>query len=118
MRTGGKREIRAHSKCFLGTDASMQLDRVGYTITTDVRRGAKGQEPPKLAEEVLSSRDDMIAVEAFFKNVRERKQPAANPETGHLATNVGHLMNIAWQTGRTIRWDAAKEQVIGDPEAQ
>jgi predicted dehydrogenase len=117
MRVGSKRETRAHSKCFLGTEASMQLDRVGYVITSDFRRGPKGMEPPKVAEEVLSIKDDMIAVEGFFKNVRERKQPAANPETCHLATNVGHLMNIAWQTGRTIRWDAEKEQAIGDAEA-
>jgi hypothetical protein len=68
-------------------------------------------------EEVLAADDHMDAVRIFLDNVRQRKQPFANVETGHLATNVGHLMNIAWQTGRTIRWDGAKEQVVGDPEA-
>jgi hypothetical protein len=30
---------------------------------------------------------------------------------------VAHLGNIAFRTGRKIRWDAAKEEVVGDPEA-
>lgn len=95
----------------------MQLDRVGYTITTDVRRTERPPAPPKVAEEVLSSHDDMIAGQFFIQNLRDRKQPFASVETAHHATNVGHLMNIAWQTGRTIRWDGAKEQVLGDPAA-
>jgi hypothetical protein len=24
---------------------------------------------------------------------------------------------ISWRTGRSLEWDAAKEQIIGDPEA-
>ena len=30
---------------------------------------------------------------------------------------VGHLLNVARQVRRAIRWDGAKEQVINDPEA-
>ena len=26
-------------------------------------------------------------------------------------------MNIAWKVGRKIRWDAEKEEVLDDPEA-
>jgi predicted dehydrogenase len=117
MRMGAKRDTRTHSKMFLGTGASMQLDRVGYTITEELRRASRPPVPPKVIEEVLAADDHMDAVRIFLDNVRQRKQPFANVETGHLATNVGHLMNIAWQTGRTIRWDGAKEQVVGDPEA-
>jgi hypothetical protein len=36
---------------------------------------------------------------------------------GHRATIVAHLGNIAYRTGRKIRWDAAKEEIIGDPQA-
>jgi hypothetical protein len=28
------------------------------------------------------------------------------------------LANIAFRTGKTVRWDVEKEQVIGDAEAQ
>ena len=35
----------------------------------------------------------------------------------HHSANPGHLMNIAWKVGRQIRWDAGREEVIGDSEA-
>ena len=28
-----------------------------------------------------------------------------------------HLANIAFRVGRRVRWDAAKEEIVGDPEA-
>jgi hypothetical protein len=49
--------------------------------------------------------------------VRNRTQPEASVEVGHHASNPGHLMNIAWKLGRTIRWDGQREQVIGDDAA-
>jgi hypothetical protein len=38
-------------------------------------------------------------------------------ETGHHSTNVAHLGNIAFRTGRKIHWESAKEEIVGDPEA-
>ena len=38
-------------------------------------------------------------------------------EVGHLITSVAHLINICRIAGRTINWDAAKEQIIGDVAA-
>ena len=58
-----------------------------------------------------------VALEVFLDNVRRRKQPLASLETGHDASNLGHLMNIAWEAGRTIRWDGAKEKIAGDAGA-
>ncbi|MCE5310108.1 MAG: gfo/Idh/MocA family oxidoreductase, partial [Acidobacteriales bacterium] len=55
--------------------------------------------------------------ELFLKNLRERKQPEANPETCHHATALGHLMNISWEAGRSIRWDGSKNKVLDDPQA-
>ena len=58
------------------------------------------------------------AVEGFFlDHVRNRTRPEADIEVGHLASNPGHLLNIAWRVGRKIEWDAEKEQVIDDDEA-
>ena len=47
----------------------------------------------------------------------QRRQPLANLETGHDATNLGHLLNISWQVGRTIRWDRATERPLDDAQA-
>jgi predicted dehydrogenase len=120
MRVGCKREMRAHGKCFLGTQASMLLDRAGYSIVPEVAKGKRPVPSGNLVnpqEEVAASPDEPRAFEEFLENLRQRKQPSANLETGHYASNVGHLMNISWQAGRSIRWDGEKERVIGDPQA-
>ena len=49
--------------------------------------------------------------------MRTRQSPNAHDEIGHRATSVTHLGNIAYRTGRKIRWDADKEQIIDDAEA-
>jgi hypothetical protein len=49
--------------------------------------------------------------------VRSRKPPAADVEIGHRSTTVVHLGNIAFRTGRKIRWDAEKEEIVEDRAA-
>ncbi|MFA0735785.1 MAG: hypothetical protein OGMRLDGQ_002285, partial [Candidatus Fervidibacter sp.] len=36
---------------------------------------------------------------------------------GHRSTYVSILGNIAFRLGRKLRWDAQKEQFVGDEEA-
>ena len=38
-------------------------------------------------------------------------------ETGHRSAIPGHLGLISMLAGRKIRWDAQKEEIIGDPDA-
>ncbi|MEN6451847.1 MAG: Gfo/Idh/MocA family oxidoreductase [Thermoguttaceae bacterium] len=49
--------------------------------------------------------------------IRSRKQPVAPVEVGHRSVTVCHLLNITRQLGRRLKWDPAKEQFIGDEEA-
>jgi hypothetical protein len=58
-----------------------------------------------------------LHVKDFIDCVRSRKEPVGDVAIGHRATIVAHLGNIAYRTGRKIRWDAAKEEIIGDPQA-
>ncbi len=111
VRNGCRRGHRSHCKIFCGTEGSMILDRSGYTITAEIRGGRKAVE-----EESFRTEGENHA-EVFLENVRNHTRPFADVETGHDATNPGHLMNIAWRVGRKIRWDGAKEHVIGDAEA-
>jgi hypothetical protein len=120
MRTGGRRETRAHGKYFIGSQASMILDRAGYSIVKEVPRGQKvlSTDPLINPEETVRPADDgRRHFEAFIDNIRGRRMPEANVETLHYATNIGHLMNISWEAGRSIQWDGEKHKVIGDPEA-
>jgi hypothetical protein len=49
--------------------------------------------------------------------VKSRQAPNADVAIGHRTATVCHLGNIAIRTSRTIRWDPAGEQIIGDAQA-
>lgn len=120
MRTGGKRETRAHGKLFIGSQASMVLDRAGYTIVKEPPRGEKlvSKGPfVNVEETVLPTDDQSVHFAGFIENVRRRTPPRATVETLHHATAVGHLMNISWEVGRSIRWDGVNSKMPGDAEA-
>jgi predicted dehydrogenase len=120
MRTGGRRQTRSHGKCFIGTHASMTLDRAGYSIVNEAHRGRKGAPADRLInpeETVLPAADHDRHFAAFIENVRNRTQPNAGVETLHYATAVGHLMNVSWEVGRSIRWDGERNAISGDAQA-
>lgn len=120
MRMGSRRVRRSHAKCFYGTEATMVVDRSRISIapepkTEKIQKSAGyllGEE-----EEILPADDSVRHSAVFLENIRARKQPETDPQTGQYATNLGHLMNISWQVGRSVRWDGEKEQVIGDEAA-
>ena len=118
MRTGGTRKRRAHAKCFIGTEASLLLDREGYSIVsedTKVDRDDNGHFITK--EEITAAGKPSRHPEVFLESIRNHRQPLVNAEVGHYSSNLGHLMNIAWKVGRSIQWDGEKEQITNDPEA-
>ena len=53
----------------------------------------------------------------FFDCVRSRQQPICDAEIGHRSVSVCHLGVIALRLGRKLQWDPAKEQIVGDAEA-
>ena len=55
--------------------------------------------------------------EDFISCCRTRKKPIMTIEAGHAVATLCILGNISYILGRKLRWDAANERVIGDPEA-
>jgi len=53
----------------------------------------------------------------FLDCGRSRKPCAAPTETAHRSITPGHLGYISHALGRALPWNAAREQVIGDDEA-
>jgi predicted dehydrogenase len=49
--------------------------------------------------------------------MRTRQRPVADVEIGHRSISVAHLLNITRRLGRRLSWDPAKEQFVGDDEA-
>ena len=54
---------------------------------------------------------------AVVEAVKTRKKSAKHAEVSHRSATILHLANIAIRTGRRIRYDPIKEEVIGDEEA-
>ncbi len=53
----------------------------------------------------------------FLAAIASRGRPIADIEQGYISTASCILANLSMQLGRTLTWDAAKGQVVGDAEA-
>jgi predicted dehydrogenase len=53
----------------------------------------------------------------FLDCVKSRRETNCPIETGHRSTTATLLANVALDVGRAIQWDADREQVLGDHEA-
>ncbi|HLJ50460.1 MAG TPA: Gfo/Idh/MocA family oxidoreductase [Bryobacteraceae bacterium] len=53
----------------------------------------------------------------FLAAIDRRGKPVADIEQGYISTSSCILSNLAMKLGRTLTWDAAKQEVVGDEEA-
>ena len=53
----------------------------------------------------------------WFECIRTCGQPSAYEEIGHRSASLGHLVTIAFQLKRCLRWEPTREVFIGDDEA-
>jgi predicted dehydrogenase len=128
----GAARFGSYGMQFHGTKGTLFVDREGFRITPQTMRH---EEPPPSAPasdgrppafyyttEILAEQSDTSDqhrphVRNFLDCVKSRKRPAADIEAGHHANTVCRLGNIAYRVGRRLDWDAAKEEVVGDAEA-
>jgi predicted dehydrogenase len=113
--------MRDHGAAFHGNNGVLVVDRGGWEVLPETetksnrktyrmkgepRRGAAGQNM------------NQAHMRDFLDCIDSRKRPNSDVEIGHNSMIACHLANIAFRTGRRVAWDAAREQVVGDPEAQ
>ncbi len=53
----------------------------------------------------------------FLSAIASRGRPVADIEQGHISTTACILANLSMQLGRSLKWDAAKGDMVGDREA-
>jgi hypothetical protein len=53
----------------------------------------------------------------WLECIKSRKEPICPAETGHRSATICHLYGIAERLGRPLKWDPAREQIVGDPNA-
>ncbi|HOL73001.1 MAG TPA: Gfo/Idh/MocA family oxidoreductase [Bryobacteraceae bacterium] len=90
---------------------------VGGPRATDQKPVPYFEPPPR--EEARPEREDTMALNKrdWLSSMRTRKLPFCDVEDGHRVATATHLANISLRLGRSVRWDPAKETIIGDKEA-
>jgi predicted dehydrogenase len=117
---------RPHGEAYYGTNGTLIVDRLGFEILPELSAtsgpGAAASATAgggfRMSAGAMSA-EDATALHAarFIDSVRTRTPPVADALTGHRSSAVAHLGNIAFRTGRKIRWDAAAERIVGDEDA-
>jgi myo-inositol 2-dehydrogenase/D-chiro-inositol 1-dehydrogenase len=53
----------------------------------------------------------------FFRCIRQGEPPVSDVVSQHRSASACHLANISLRLGRKLAWDPAREEFIGDREA-
>jgi len=130
---------------FHGTYGTLTISRSGFDVSADpklspnnivarvlppghpiggpqVKPELDPDPPQRWTEAIKDDTGDAMAdyprhARNFLDCVKSRQQPVSDLESGHRVATACHLANISLKTGRKLHWDAAKEVIIEDPEA-
>jgi len=107
---GGHEEIRGGTK-WIGSDGWVWVNRNGIDA-----------EPKQLLHERFGPSEVHLYESAghvrnFLDCVKSRARTLAPVEAAHRSQTPGHLGQIAMQLGRKIRFDPARQEIIGDATA-
>lgn len=141
--TAGRGGLGMGGLTFYGTYGCLPISRSGFELSPDPKvnpnnvvagiLGVKGHpaggpqlEPEEKGlfwtEPVKDESGDAIQDYArhtrnFLDCVKSRAEPLSDLQSGHEVATVCHLSNISLRTGRKLTWNAEKEEIVGDPEA-
>ena len=95
---------------------------IGTEGWVHVTRGAISAEPASLLTKTVDPTPLGIQVSDdhyanFLECVRDRREPVSTIASGHRATVLGNVADIAVRLGKKLNWDSAKERFVGDEEA-
>jgi predicted dehydrogenase len=127
---------------FFGPKGSLSITRSGFVLTPDPKVTPENAVPQfagphpvggpqrveaagpaelwtKPAEDRSGKSAEQFVLHArnFLDCVKSRREPAAGLEAAHQVATACHLANIALRLGRRLRWDAEREEIVGDAEA-
>jgi predicted dehydrogenase len=120
---------------FYGTKGALKLSRAGFEIVPELEIPPEDQIPRFSGPRAASAppaprttplresgfeqvRDQFVPhVRNFLDCVKSRQAPISDLASSHRASVPCHLANLALRLGRSLRWDDAKQDVVGDAEA-
>ncbi|MCU0245092.1 MAG: Gfo/Idh/MocA family oxidoreductase [Bryobacter sp.] len=101
---------------FYGTEGTLHLGwRDGWTFYPANAKNPPLHQDPKLNDPDQQNIKELFA--NFLASIRTGARPVSDIELGHRSTNMSLLAMISARTGRSLNWDGAKEEILGDPAA-
>ncbi|MGD8453399.1 MAG: Gfo/Idh/MocA family oxidoreductase [Phycisphaerae bacterium] len=96
---------------FVGTEGRLEVNRDHLTTWPDtIARSPITPNEVHLYESPGHHQD-------WLRCIRARRRPICDVAIGASSVTVCHLGNIAWWLGRPVKWDPAKQEIIGDEAA-
>lgn len=103
---------------FMGTEATLYVDRGRYEVIPERRRGVRGEivdnplQPSELilgdgprGQDFYKTPDgELLHLSNWLECVRTRKRPKVPAEEGAKAAAAAHLGNIAFRSGKVAKW--------------
>ena len=101
---------------FYGTNGTLHLGwQDGWTFYPVNPKQPTIHEDPK-----LNKPDGQNIAELwtdFLDAIKTKRRPMCDIELGHRSTTMSLLGMLALKTGRSVTWDGAKQEIVGDAEA-
>jgi predicted dehydrogenase len=102
---------------FMGSEATLYVDRGRYEVIPEIKRDAQGKlMPPVQAKELVlgsgvrgadfydAPNGERLHLANWIESIRSRKQPNTPLEAGISAAAAAHLGNRALRTGQVANW--------------
>ena len=107
---------------FVGTDASLFVDRSGLEIIPEYTGRRRddlftAKVPPARMGLPRADLSHLDHCRNFIDCMKTRKLPTSDVEIAHRSTSTTLLANIALRSKRRVTWDGQTEKIIGDTEA-
>ncbi|MCF6287447.1 MAG: gfo/Idh/MocA family oxidoreductase, partial [Candidatus Hydrogenedentes bacterium] len=107
----GYRAYKEHGTTFFGSEGWISVDRGGLHASNPALLDIK------LKDDDVHLYESAHQIGNFVDCIKSRKKTINPVESAVQSDMISHLGNACIRTGRPIKWDPAKEEIIGDTEA-
>jgi predicted dehydrogenase len=113
---------RDHGVAFIGNNGTLVVDRGGWEVIGEKNRTSWSEVKGMKMESMPLIKSEGSGLDFHTRNfvdcMKSRAKPNCDIAIAHNTALNASLGNIAYRTNRKIFWDAAKQEILNDKEAQ
>jgi hypothetical protein len=116
MFAGNEAEKHSIGAYFYGTNGTFHMGWLdGWTFYPWDKAKPTIHEDPKFSGPDQQNIKELFA--DFLDSIEHKKRSVCDIEIGHRSTNMALLGMLSMKLGRSVNWDGAKDEIVGDAEA-